>query len=216
MNNYWTDTTDQCILRYNSTSSLQEKNIIYETQLRPTILKLCECVFHFHKRTCKYFSNIAELEAVAVKALPMLDKDKGNFYSYITAAVRNYMFHTDNKQYRYESTCITSIHTQDGEQKDILDIIEEETPTESEHVQLIRDFINWFEKHGTIKHPIYSQYKPDIVHFMRNFDKYERYISVNGHIAMHLYLKDKYKANAANIIMSEIKNNFNQFLNTIY
>jgi len=102
---YFTTDTEKSIIQYNKEQSMDNRNKIYEEQIKRCFDKLVENVFNTFKFT--YFDNSPieiQKETIAhlVATMHKFEEGKGKAFSYFSIVAKNYLiFHNNNNYKRF-------------------------------------------------------------------------------------------------------------------
>ena len=102
-NYYFTQTTENAIIRYNNEKRPQMRNKIYNDHIRDAFDKLCENIIHTFK--FYYFdvpSEQVKHEVVSFLVMNMhkFKEGKGKAFSYFSIVAKNYLILHNNKNYK--------------------------------------------------------------------------------------------------------------------
>jgi hypothetical protein len=100
--NYFTLDVDDAIIRYNSSNTKKDKELIYSKEIYPSLDKLAENLINTYK--CPYielsFEDLKhDLVSFLTEKLGNFSQKAGKAYSYYTVAGRNYLIALNNKNY---------------------------------------------------------------------------------------------------------------------
>ena len=103
-NYYWTEETEQAIIKYNGTDNTELKNVLYREEIEYPINKLSENIINTFKFS--YFDDVfkdVQHEVVAFMIMNMhkYDHTKGSkAFSYFSVVAKNYLILNNNANYK--------------------------------------------------------------------------------------------------------------------
>jgi len=105
INNYFTEQTQEALIKYTNEEDANKRNIIFRTELEYPLYKLSENLINILK--CYYISDdFKEIQHIAVnymlskiKTHP-IDPSRGKAYSYLTRITFNYLIQANRKAYK--------------------------------------------------------------------------------------------------------------------
>ena len=106
-NYYFTQTTENAIIRYNSEKRPQMRNKIYNDHIRDAFDKLCENIIHTFKfYYFDYTSEEVKHEVVSFLVMNMhkFTAGKGKAFSYFSIVAKNYLILHNNNNYKKMKT----------------------------------------------------------------------------------------------------------------
>lgn len=167
-NIYWTQETENAVIRYNACSCSIELNRIYEQELEYPINKMVENIFNTFKFS--YFDDTIEnvkKDAVShcVKNLHLFDESKGKSFGYFSTAIKNYLMVRNNKRFRDLKKFIEIANTNDvdtdGEDRNAkhLPFIRDRFQLDTDPTELLEQIRGWWEVNinQVLKSPISLQ-----------------------------------------------------------
>jgi hypothetical protein len=110
-NYYWTEDTEQGVIAYNTSTSPEEKNKIYNKHLQYPFFKLTENIINTFKFS--YFDDVfqdVQNECISFLVLNMhkYDHTKGSkAFSYFSVVIKNYLILNNNANYKKLKTHAT-------------------------------------------------------------------------------------------------------------
>ena len=99
---YFTQKTEDAIIRYNNESRPHMRNKIYNEHIHKPLFKMAENLIHRYKF---YHFDAAtrdvqhEVIAFILEKLPKYSKDKGKAFSYFSIVAKNYLIQNNYKHY---------------------------------------------------------------------------------------------------------------------
>jgi hypothetical protein len=103
-NNYFTEDTDNAIIKYRLAESDTEKNKIYNDEIHYAFYKLAENIIHTFKFYYTEVDNIEDLKyeviSFLLQKLHLYDKSKGKAYSYFGTIAKRYLIIYNQKNYK--------------------------------------------------------------------------------------------------------------------
>lgn len=103
-NNYFTSDTEEAILRYRKSTSLAERNRIYNDHIHFGFYKLVENIIHTFKF---YYTEVDDIEdlkyeviSFLLQKLDLYDQSKGKAYSYFGTIAKRYLIIYNQKNYK--------------------------------------------------------------------------------------------------------------------
>ena len=118
--NYFTDSTGDAILRFNSSVDDKEKNIIFNTEIYPVFYKLATTtcgMYHNNSYNINKESLVYEIITHLFLSMDKWDNSKGKAFSYFNMVAKNYarsIFKTSIKQAKIQVPIIEIDDTDDN------------------------------------------------------------------------------------------------------
>jgi hypothetical protein len=109
---YFTQETEDAIIKYNKSSNPIERNVIYKEEIQYPFEKLAENVLNTFKFS--YFDVpkedvMMEVVSVLIQKIHMFKEGKGKAFSYFSIVAKNYLILNNNSNYkRYKKTDLMS------------------------------------------------------------------------------------------------------------
>lgn len=140
---YFTEETEQAIIRYNASTDLIERNRIYDAHIRPAFDKLVENMIH----TFKFYHFDVPYEDVKHEVIAFLNEKmskftagKGKAFSYFSIVAKNYLIVHNNNNFKKSKN------------KEELEIIDERRNLTNEvhradFKDMLHDFVEQFIAH---------------------------------------------------------------------
>lgn len=102
--NYFTQETENAVVKYNESSDYVERNQIFNEKISVPFFKLAENIINTFKFS--YFDdrlkNVQnEVVAFMVEKIGLYDQKKGKAFSYFSIVAKNYLILTNNTNYKY-------------------------------------------------------------------------------------------------------------------
>jgi len=100
---YFTGSTEDAIIRYNSTDSIELKNKIYNEEIKYPFEKLAENIFNTFKFTYFEVSPLdtqKEVVSFLVGNLHKFEQNKGKAFSYFSIVAKHYLILQNNTNYK--------------------------------------------------------------------------------------------------------------------
>lgn len=129
---YFTEKTENAIVRYNNSEDATEKNIIYCTEIHAAFDKLAENLIHtfkFYNFDIEYEDVKHEVVTFLVEKINKYSPEKGKAFSYFSIVGKNYLIANNNYNYHYFKK-ITQIDAIDTERSVINEILRENVKEE--------------------------------------------------------------------------------------
>ena len=101
---YFTEETEEAIVRYNDSTNTRERNQIYNESLRKPFEKLVENIIHTFKF---YYFDVSseqvkhEVVSFLVMNMHKFKEGKGKAFSYFSIVAKNYLILHNNKNYKH-------------------------------------------------------------------------------------------------------------------
>jgi hypothetical protein len=144
---YFTEHTENAIVRYNSSEDPAERNIIYQREIHAAFDKLAENLIHtfkFYNFDIEYEDVKHEVVTFLVEKINKYSPEKGKAFSYFSIVGKNYLIANNNYNYHYFKK-ITQIETIDSERMVINEVIRDDLKEEkSDFFDL---FVKYFDMH---------------------------------------------------------------------
>ena len=113
-NNYFTQDTEEAILKYRQITNQAEKNRLYNQSIHQAFYKLSENIIHTFKFYYTEVDNIEDLKYEVVsfllQKLHLYDQSKGKAYSYFGTIAKRYLIIYNQKNYK---KLVSKIQVQD-------------------------------------------------------------------------------------------------------
>lgn len=143
--NYFTEETENAIVQYNLTTSLSERNKIYDHYIKYPFDKLAENIIHtfkFYHFDIPYEDVKHEVVAFLNEKIHKYTQGKGKAFSYFSIVAKNYLINHNNNNYnRFKNT--DALEVVDGHRKVVNEIIRE---TDIQHKKEFMDeFIEYVD-----------------------------------------------------------------------
>jgi len=101
--NYFNETVDEAIERYNNSTNPVERSELYETHIMFAVSKIAENLIHKHKFHNSENENlrdtIHEVNCFVLEKIDKIDSDKGKPFSYLTKMIFIYLINQSRKAY---------------------------------------------------------------------------------------------------------------------
>lgn len=154
--NYFTQKTEDAIVRYNNTADPEIRSRIYSNDIHYAFFKLTENIIHTFKFYYTEVDNIEDLQheiiTFLLEKIHMFDPSRGaKAYSYFGTIVKRYLILNNKKNYKKRIEAI-SIH---GNTENAKEKIEENVTLNSLNSNLIEN-----EAEIDLDDPLYSDYTP--------------------------------------------------------
>lgn len=161
-NNYFTQETEEAILKYRLTSNQAEKNRLYNQEIHNAFYKLTENIIHTFKFYYTEVDNIEDLKyeviSFLLQKLHLYDQSKGKAYSYFGTIAKRYLIIYNQKNYK---KLISKIQVQeiDDDNKTHESIIYDPEKQDIDRLDILEELIKYiddrlldlFEKEDDIK-----------------------------------------------------------------
>jgi len=138
---YFTEDTENAIVRYNDSTSSRERNLIYNELLRKPFEKLVENIIHTFKF---YYFDIPlkdvkhEVISFMITRLDKYKQGKGKAFSYFSVVVKNWLICHNNANYKKLKTHADVL---DLKHKDVKKVVYYDSEAERETKRLFFDSI---------------------------------------------------------------------------
>ena len=152
--NYFTQDTEDAIIRYNNELDSEVRSKIYREELHYPFFKLTQNLIHTFKFYYTEESNLEDLQHEVItfllSKLHLFDPTKGaKAYSYFGTVAKRYLIASNEKNYkkRMQMLSLDSIaREEEGEwtHGELPDLSEDETPTSQHHVDDLSDFLDGY------------------------------------------------------------------------
>jgi hemerythrin len=143
-NVYFTDETEEAILKYRLAKTYDEKNKLYNDKIHSAFYKLAENIIHTFKFYYTDVENIEDLKyeviSFLLQKIDLYDQSKGKAYSYFGTIVKRYLILYNQKNYK---KTVSKIDFQDihNEENTIAKLIEDPNKNEVDRLDVIDLFI---------------------------------------------------------------------------
>jgi hypothetical protein len=142
---YFTEKTENAIVRYNTSENSIEKNIIYQTEIHAAFDKLAENLIHtfkFYNFDIEYEDVKHEVVTFLVEKINKYSPEKGKAFSYFSIVGKNYLIANNNYNYHYFKK-ITQIDAIDTERSVINEVLREDI--KEEKADFFDLFVEYFD-----------------------------------------------------------------------
>lgn len=143
-NVYFTDETEEAILKYRIAKTYDEKNKLYNEKIHSAFYKLAENIIHTFKFYYTDVENIEDLKyeviSFLLQKIDLYDQSKGKAYSYFGTIVKRYLILYNQKNYK---KTISKIDFQDihNEENTITKLIDDPNNNEVDRLDVLDIFI---------------------------------------------------------------------------
>lgn len=147
-NVYFTEETEEAILKYRKAKSYDEKNRLYNEKIHYAFYKLAENIIHTFKFYYTDVDNIEDLKyeviSFLLQKIDLYDQSKGKAYSYFGTIVKRYLILYNQKNYKKMTAKIEfkEIH---NDESTIKKLIEEPITNELDRFHVINEFIEYID-----------------------------------------------------------------------
>lgn len=211
--NYFTLDVDNAIIRYNSSDSRKDKELIYSKEIYPSLDKLAENLINTYK--CPYidlsFEDLKhDLVSFLTEKLPNFSQDAGKAYSYYTVAGRNYLIALNNKNYSKRKQIVD------------LDVVDEERDLMNEvHSKEYRESLScfideWVERMDSEIYDMFSSAEDiSIADSILELFKMRGTIDTFNKKAMYFLIRERTNIKTQKItkVINILKDDFNESIN---
>ena len=153
---YFTEKTEDAIVRYNTSEDPTEKNIIYHNEIHAAFDKLAENLIHtfkFYNFDIEYKDVKHEVVTFLVEKINKYSPDKGKAFSYFSIVGKNYLIANNNYNYHYFKK-ITQIEAIDTERSVINEVLRQDVKEEKS------DFFDLFVEYFDMNvHKLFTKQK---------------------------------------------------------
>jgi len=147
-NNYFTSETEEAILRYRMSTSLAERNRIYNQDIHYGFYKLVENIIHTFKFYYTEVDNIEDLKyeviSFLLQKLDLYDQSKGKAYSYFGTIAKRYLIIYNQKNYK-KLVSKAEIGEQNDDNALLNSIIVKEPEPELDKLEVVELFIKYVD-----------------------------------------------------------------------
>jgi hypothetical protein len=147
-NNYFTSDTEEAILRYRMSTSLAERNKIYNQDIHYGFYKLVENIIHTFKFYYTEVDNIEDLKyeviSFLLQKLDLYDQSKGKAYSYFGTIAKRYLIIYNQKNYK-KLVSKAEIGEQHDDNALLNSIIVKEPEPELDKLEVVELFIKYID-----------------------------------------------------------------------
>lgn len=147
-NVYFTEDTEEAILRYRVATNSSEKNKIYNEKIHYAFYKLVENIIHTFKFYYTDVENIEDLKfeviSFLLQKIDLYDQSKGKAYSYFGTIVKRYLILYNQKNYKKTVAKIDfkEIH---NEENTISKLVEQPISQDIDRLDIIDRFIKYID-----------------------------------------------------------------------
>lgn len=143
---YFTEKTENAIVRYNTAEDPIEKNLIYHTEIHAAFDKLAENLIHtfkFYNFDIEYEDVKHEVVTFLVEKINKYSPDKGKAFSYFSIVGKNYLIANNNYNYHYFKK-ITQVEAIDNERMVVNEVLRQES--KEEKCDFFELFVKYFDQ----------------------------------------------------------------------
>lgn len=147
-NNYFTEETENAILRYRNSKNQAERNRIYNEYIHYGFYKLVENIIHTFKFYYTEVDNIEDLKyeviSFLLQKLDLYDQSKGKAYSYFGTITKRYLIIYNQKNYK-KLIAKAEIGDQNDDDSIVNSVAVKEPDTELDKLDIINLFIKYID-----------------------------------------------------------------------
>lgn len=147
-NFYFTEETEESIIKYRNTKNVTEKNKIYNDHIHHALYKLSENIIHTFKFYHTDVERIEDLKyeviSFMLQKIDLYDKSKGKAYSYFGTIAKRYLILYNQKNYKKSVAKIdlSEIHNDENTVSSLIDPVESQ---EIDRYYVVEDLIEKLE-----------------------------------------------------------------------
>lgn len=144
---YWTQSTEDSIIKYNACADDYLRNEIYENELHVPMSKLCQCICNTFKMDYLNETN-EDIQAEVLSHLVLqlskfnVEKGAGKSFGYFGTIAKYYLIHWNKDGYKKKQKEISLDCTNDGDDMPMLDKLE--SPAKDDKTEFISQLMEWF------------------------------------------------------------------------
>ena len=202
---YFTEKTEDAIVRYNTSEDPTEKNIIYHNEIHAAFDKLAENLIHtfkFYNFDIEYKDVKHEVVTFLVEKINKYSPDKGKAFSYFSIVGKNYLIANNNYNYHYFKK-ITQIEAIDTERSVINEVLRQDVKEEKS------DFFDLFVEYFDMNvHKLFTKQKDleiadAVIDLFRNRQNIENF----NKKALYILIRERTNVKTQNVssIINKIK-----------
>lgn len=207
---YWTQETQDAIIAYNNCDDELEKNKIFREKIYQPLDKMCENIinrFKFPYIDGDFEDVKAQTMSYLVMKLGNFTEDKGKSFSYFSVVAKNYLILQNNKAYKKVKRTVYFMDDQDDSfsLEETLLVDPEDDYHDSERLEFIRLFMNYWDKHI---HRIFPKERDlEIAYAILQLLRHSHMIQNYNKKAIYLMIREITDCKTSNItkIVKEIK-----------
>jgi hypothetical protein len=215
-NNYFTEDTEEAILKYRMSTNQAERNKIYNDKIHYGFYKLAENIIHTFKF---YYTEVDKIEdlkyevvSFLLQKLDLYDQSKGKAYSYFGTIAKRYLIIYNQKNYKklVNKMEIPNNEEDDDSFKQAVTISDESEPDRFEIVELMvkeldEKLIDMFDKPEELR----------VAFAILEIFKKRENIEIFNKKALFIYIKEMTDAQSNTItkVIKKIKTLYVQILN---
>jgi hypothetical protein len=215
-NNYFTEETEEAILKYRMSTNQAERNKIYNDKIHYGFYKLAENIIHTFKF---YYTEVDKIEdlkyevvSFLLQKLDLYDQSKGKAYSYFGTIAKRYLIIYNQKNYKklVNKMEIPNNEEDDDSFKQAVTISDETEPDRFEIVELMvkeldDKLIDMFDKPEELR----------VAYAILEIFKKRENIEIFNKKALFIYIKEMTDAQSNTItkVIKKIKTLYIQILN---
>lgn len=147
-NNYFTEETENAILRYRNSKNQAERNRIYNDHIHYSFYKLVENIIHTFKFYYTEVDNIEDLKyeviSFLLQKLDLYDQSKGKAYSYFGTITKRYLIIYNQKNYK-KLVAKAEIGDQNDDDSIVNSVAVKEPEPELDKLDIVYIFIKYID-----------------------------------------------------------------------
>lgn len=215
---YFTQETEENIIKYNETECPEIKNKIYEDGIKYSFEKLVENIYNTFK-FCYFDSPPQQVQQQTVCHLVTniykFKKEKGKAFSYFSIVAKNYLIFHNNSNYKHfnKHVCISDVQSEDS---DICLQADDPYYEEMDNKDFIQQLIVYWENNieKLFKKEMDLKIAHSVIELFRNCDRLE---SFNKKM-LYLYIKEMCSCKNHQItkVLNKMRNFQKKSLNTYF
>lgn len=215
-NNYFTQETEDAIIRYRNSASEAERNRIYNSHIHNALYKLAENIIHTFKFYYTEVDNIEDLKyeliSFMLQKAHFYDQSKGKAYSYFGTIVKRYLIIYNQKNYK-KLVAKVEFAEVDNAEKTHEKIVDDQFATEIDRVKLMDDFIDLLDK--KIDSVFDNKDELKVAYALLEIFKKRESINVFNKKAVFIYVKEMtdVQSNVITKVINKLKKLYKSLLN---
>jgi hypothetical protein len=215
-NNYFTQETEEAILRYRDATSEYERNKIYNAHIHHALYKLAENIIHTFKFYYTEVDNIEDLKyeliSFMLQKAHFYDQSKGKAYSYFGTIIKRYLIIYNQKNYK-KLVAKVELNEVDNSEKTHEKIVDNQFDSHLDRSKLLDDFIQIMEKKIPTMFDIEDELK--VAYSLLEIFKRRESINVFNKKAIFIYIKEMndVQSNTITKVINKLKKLYKSTLN---
>jgi hypothetical protein len=215
-NNYFTQETEDAIIRYRDSKNEAERNRIYNSEIHYALYKLSENIIHTFKFYYTEVDNIEDLKyeliSFMLQKAHLYNQSKGKAYSYFGTIIKRYLIIYNKKNYQKLITKL-DYNEVDNAERTHEKIVEHQFDSEVDRSKLIESFITLVE--SKIETLFENKEELSVAYSLLEIFKKRDSLNVFNKKAIFIYIKEMndVQSNVITKVINKLKKIYKYMLN---